>query len=393
MEKHKARLQEIREILESETIDQKRLREFVSDGLPNEEVYRSLIWKILLNYLPLNRKKWPEFLKQRREEYANFVRDVIIRPGHKTENNEMDHPLNSNANSEWSSFFKDNQVLVQIDKDVRRLCPDLFFFQKPTEFPCQEIMSASSSSQYESLRKRIATIQLRADEVSKNRLGFTNFKPDPVKREENHEYAYLPEGQEAHWEIVERILFIFAKLNPGSSYIQGMNEVCGPIYYTFANDPDIEWRRYAEADCFFCFNSLMGFEGVRENFQVVLDNSQFGIVSNMKKLYDLVRLKDAAIFKILDKQNIKPEFFAFRWITLLLSQEFKLPEVISLWDALFSDRHTLDLLIHVCCAMIILQREDLLGGDFSNNIKILQNYPNTVDIKKILAKARELRAK
>lgn len=104
-------------------------------------------------------------------------------------------------------------------------------------------MSASSSSQYESLRKRIATIQLRADEVSKNRLGFTNFKPDPVKREENHEYAYLPDGQEAHWEIVERILFIFAKLNPGSSYIQGMNEVCGPIYYTFANDPDIEWRR------------------------------------------------------------------------------------------------------------------------------------------------------
>lgn len=153
-------------------------------------------------------------------------------------------PLNSSADSEWSSFFKDNQVLVQIDKDVRRLCPDLFFFQKATEFPCEEIMKASTdNAQYESLRKRIATIQLRADEVSKNRLGFTNLKADPIKREEQHEYSYLPDGKEAHWEIVERILFIFAKLNPGSSYIQGMNEVCGPIYYTFANDPDIEWRR------------------------------------------------------------------------------------------------------------------------------------------------------
>lgn len=33
-----------------------------------------------------------------REEYANFVRDVIIRPGHKTENNEMDHVRNEKFN-------------------------------------------------------------------------------------------------------------------------------------------------------------------------------------------------------------------------------------------------------------------------------------------------------
>ena len=60
--------------------------------------------------------------------------------------------------------------------------------------------------------------------------------------DEQSEYAHLPDGQEAHWEIVERILFIFAKLNPGQSYVQGMNEICGPIYYTFATDPDVEWR-------------------------------------------------------------------------------------------------------------------------------------------------------
>lgn len=30
----------------------------------------------------------------------------------------------------------------------------------------------------------------------------------------------IAEGQEAHWEVVERILFVFAKLNPGLKYIQ-----------------------------------------------------------------------------------------------------------------------------------------------------------------------------
>lgn len=30
------------------------------------------------------------------------------------------------------------------------------------------------------------------------------------------DYAPLDEGQEAHWEVVERILFLYAKLNPGT---------------------------------------------------------------------------------------------------------------------------------------------------------------------------------
>lgn len=52
----------------------------------------------------------------------------------------------------------------------------------------------------------------------------------------------MEEGQEAHWEIVQRILFLYAKLNPGQGYVQGMNEIIGPIYYVFASDPNIQYR-------------------------------------------------------------------------------------------------------------------------------------------------------
>ena len=89
------------------------------------------------------------------------------------------------------------------------------------------------------------------------------------------DYAPLSEGQEAHWEVsvtniqsakrnnalqclvsskvVERLLFLYAKLNPGQGYVQvilffggfhavtsvqqGMNEIIGPIYYVMASDP------------------------------------------------------------------------------------------------------------------------------------------------------------
>ena len=30
-----------------------------------------------------------------------------------------DHPLSCNPESLWSTYFKDNEVLLQIDKDVR----------------------------------------------------------------------------------------------------------------------------------------------------------------------------------------------------------------------------------------------------------------------------------
>lgn len=41
-----------------------------------------------------------------------------------------DHPLSDGPESAWSTFFKDNEFLLQIDKDVRRLCPDISFFQQ-----------------------------------------------------------------------------------------------------------------------------------------------------------------------------------------------------------------------------------------------------------------------
>ena len=40
------------------------------------------------------------------------------------------------------------------------------------------------------------------------------------RRKVSEEYMTLPDGQEAHWEVVERILFIYSKLNPGQGYVQ-----------------------------------------------------------------------------------------------------------------------------------------------------------------------------
>ena len=106
---------------------------------------------------------------------------------------------------------------------------------------------------FESLRKRIVSTALKVESQSQSRLtGRLEFQSNRTlyggKKKlasttyDDSEYQLLPDGHEAHWEVVERILFVFSKLNSGQSYVQGMNEIIGPIYYTFATDPNNEWR-------------------------------------------------------------------------------------------------------------------------------------------------------
>ncbi len=46
-------------------------------------------------------------------------------------------------------------------------------------------------------------------------------------------------------QVVERLLFLYAKTNTGIGYVQGMNEILGPLYYVFAQHPDPAWRGVA----------------------------------------------------------------------------------------------------------------------------------------------------
>lgn len=56
-----------------------------------------------------------------------------------------------------------------------------------------------------------------------------------------------------------------------------------------------------------------------------------------------------------------PQFYAFRWITLCLAQEFAFPDTLRIWDTILSDPHgRLDCLLRICVSMIILARDRLL---------------------------------
>ena len=61
-----------------------------------------------------------------------------------------------------------------------RLCPDLFFFQKATEFPCKEIIHADS--RVETLRKRVEHCVLHSETLQVDRFGKSNVRYHSVCR-------------------------------------------------------------------------------------------------------------------------------------------------------------------------------------------------------------------
>ncbi|XP_010542986.1 PREDICTED: TBC1 domain family member 13-like [Tarenaya hassleriana] len=335
----------------------KEIRSMALQGLPDAPGIRSTVWKLLLGYLPPDRSLWPSELAKKRLQYKHYKEELLMSPSEIAQrlakskgcdNDELksesrcilprsvitdeDHPLSLGQTSIWNKYFQDTEIIEQIDRDVKRTHPDMPFF-------------SSDSS-----------------------LGRSN------------------------QESMKKILMVFAKLNPGIRYVQGMNEILAPIFYVFCNDPDKDVAAHAEADTFFCFVELLS--GFRDFYCQQLDNSVVGIRSTITRLSQLLKEHDEELWRHLEiTTKVNPQFYAFRWITLLLTQEFSFFDSLHIWDALLSDPEgPQETLLRICCGMLILVRRRLIAGDFTSNLKLLQHYPTT-NIPHLLYVANKLRSK
>ncbi|KAH7624866.1 hypothetical protein Ndes2526B_g00233 [Nannochloris sp. 'desiccata'] len=377
--------------LSSELINLRDLKSLVSgSGFPDADPsIRAQVWQLFLGYLPLERSQWGRSIRKKEAEYIQFCRELVIDPQtlgrppaeleeaaaaalrssvsdgatfstslslERTTVSHDDHPLSTSDSSRWRAFFADAEIKEQIERDVDRTHPDLHFFSGQTT------------------------------------------------------------AVHGHRAAMRRALFIFAKLNPGLQYVQGMNELFAVLYHTFAvgghdgcsggsndngknkNLENLNQPSSAECAAFFCFIDLLG--EFRDNFCQQLDNSIIGIKGTLGKLSSFLKSFDLSLWTHLEQKNgVIPQFYAFRWITTLLTQEFNFPDVIRLWDALVlddSDSNATgggrsECLLRICLAMVLLVRDELLQGDFASNLKLLQHYPQSIDVAVILKTAEELK--
>ena len=197
---------------------------------------------------------------------------------------------------------------------------------------------------------------------------------------------------EAHRAAIARALFVFAATNATVRYVQGMNELMAGLYYVAATSPAaghdcdeaVDESEFevpygppvgaAEAAAFACFVPMLA--ELRDLFCASLDGSAGGVAGAMATLSAHLERADAELAAALVARGVNPQFFAFRWITTALTQEFPLPDAIRAWDAMLADpAGPRDALLRIAAAMVLHLRQQLLAGDFATNIKLLQAYP------------------
>lgn len=112
--------------------------------------------------------------------YRQFIEELVLPPGRNGNDNQdntntglSDHPLSEGPESAWNTFFQDNEFLLQIDKDVRRLCPDISFFQQATEYPCDIVVHSKGERR---LHQRVVPTMLSSANVERKGLGITKVR-------------------------------------------------------------------------------------------------------------------------------------------------------------------------------------------------------------------------
>ncbi|KAM9384306.1 TBC1 domain family member 5 isoform 2-T4 [Pholidichthys leucotaenia] len=342
-----------------------RIRQAGINGRLRSSRFRSVCWKLYLEVLPEDKGQWLNKTKELRAQYEKIKEMHITNPRKAAGQQDLvvNNPLSQDEGSLWNKFFQDKELKGMIKQDVLRTFPEIRYFQD------------------EDVRTKLTDI-----------------------------------------------LFCYARENEQLMYKQGMHELLAPIVFVLHCDhqafqhasetasPSEDMKCvlnpvYLEHDAYAMFSQLMetaepwfsSFEReVRKGKEEMLTSIPFArpqdagpsvaIVTKVNRIQDqLVKKHDIELHMHLNRLEIAPQIYGIRWVRLLFGREFPLQDLLVVWDALFADSITLDLVDYVFVAMLLYIRDALIASNFQTCLGLLMHYPPIGDINSLLQKALFLR--
>uniref|UniRef100_A0A672SRR0 TBC1 domain family member 5 n=1 Tax=Sinocyclocheilus grahami TaxID=75366 RepID=A0A672SRR0_SINGR len=342
-----------------------RTRQAGINGRLRSSRFRSVCWKLYLDVLSEDKTQWISRTKEHRAQYEKIKETHITNPRKAAGQHDLvvNNPLSQDEGSLWNKFFQDKELRGMIKQDVLRTFPEMLYFQE------------------EDVRTKLTDI-----------------------------------------------LFCYARENERLLYKQGMHELLAPIVFVLHCDhqafqhasetanPSEEMKvlldpKFHEHDAYAMFSLLMetaepwfsSFEReVRKGKEEMLTSIPFArpqdsgpsvaIVTKVNRIQDqLVKKHDIELYMHLNRLEIAPQIYGIRWVRLLFGREFPLQDLLVVWDALFTDSITLDLVDYVFVAMLLYIRDALIASNFQTCLGLLMHYPPIGDIHSLLLKALFLR--
>ncbi|KAJ5070436.1 tbc1 domain family member 13-like [Anaeramoeba ignava] len=187
-------------------------------------------------------------------------------------------------------------------------------------------------------------------------------------------------NKEKKQEICE-ILYLFAKTNPEIGYYQAMSQILIPIYHLFSTDPDLDFKRNATQDSFFCFSNLINeIKKDLKLFQKKIKIEKNPILFNVDRL---IRFYDLELSNHFRKLSITPQIYSLGWISLLFTGTFKISTVFRIWEIFFGKEERFKFLPFICASIPIMIRDFLLKENEYGTMELLQKF-KMIDTKQLI---------
>ncbi|KAI8339205.1 rab-GTPase-TBC domain-containing protein [Chlamydoabsidia padenii] len=183
-------------------------------------------------------------------------------------------------------------------------------------------------------------------------------------------------GTNENLEIMKDILVTYDFYNTTLGYVQGMSDLCAPMFVGMGD----------EAMAFWGFVNFM--DRVQSNFYT----DQSGMHRQLKTLNALIRFMDPALYKHFEETETTNLFFCFRWLLVWFKREFDWDDVIRLWEVLWTDHLSPQFLLFVAMAVLHQHRDTILTelGQFDELLKYINELMGNISLNKTLETAEVL---
>lgn len=155
--------------------------------------------------------------------------------------------------------------------------------------------------------------------------------PDP-------ESPFASVGTNVHMEQLKDMLLTYNEYNRELGYVQGMSDLLAPVYAVLQDDAVAFW----------------GFERFMERMERNFLRDQSGMRDQLRALDHLVQFMDPRLYAHLESAESTNFFFFFRMLLVWYKREFSWPDVLRLWEALWTD--FLSSSFHLFVALAILEK-------------------------------------
>ncbi|XP_030510103.1 uncharacterized protein LOC115724878 [Cannabis sativa] len=407
---------------------------------------RSVKWRINLGILPSSSSSPSSIDDLRRvtadsrRRYAGLRRRLLVDPhilkkGNSSSDVVIDNPLSQNPDSTWGRFFRNAELEKMVDQDLSRLYPEHgSYFQTPG---CQGMLRrilllwclrhsefGYRQGMHELLAPLLYVLHVDVERLSHVRTVYEDHfmdKFDGLSFQDNDTYNfdyrrssdYTEDNIDSHENVSKA-----RSLNELDPEIQTIILLSDP-YGAEGELGIVISEKFMEHDAYCLFDALMnganGAVAMAEFFSPSpARESQSGlppVIEASAALYHLLLFVDPSLHSHLVELGVEPQYFALRWLRVLFGREFSLGGLLTIWDEIFaSENKKLEksgeddggsygvlcssrgaFISAVAVSMLLHLRSSLLGTEHATScLQRLLNFPENVDLKKLLEKAKSL---